>query len=307
MTKLVSSGAGHNGLNMIDPGAEGNGYKEAEVAKIINKKVVNLAKIADTSDSAGVSVIQNLNNITAKINKQADGYALSHHLNSFRDKNATGVEVLYGDIKDKPIAEKLSKAISGALGIRNRGAKDGTWLHLATNSSYGKRVLLIEWAFISNSNDMKALMKNMDKAIEAMLAVFGIKKTTNTPSKKKSNSEIAKEVKLGRWGNGQERVNRLTKAGYNAKAIQKLVDSTSTTAPKPKPKPAMKGSNLANSGYYKCPSNMNVRTGPGKEYAIVASYNKGQGFYYDKKVKGTDYIWLSYVSYSGARRYVAVV
>lgn len=40
----------------------------------------------------------------------------------------------------------------------------------------------------------------------------------------KSNQQIAIEVLMGKWGNGRDRVNRLTAAGYNASAIQKIVD-----------------------------------------------------------------------------------
>lgn len=47
--------------------------------------------------------------------------------------------------------------------------------------------------------------------------------TTSTPAKK-SIDELAKEVIQGKWGNGQDRVNRLTKAGYDAKAVQKKVN-----------------------------------------------------------------------------------
>lgn len=41
---------------------------------------------------------------------------------------------------------------------------------------------------------------------------------------KKSNEEIAKEVIAGKWGNGAERKNRLTSAGYNYNTIQSLVN-----------------------------------------------------------------------------------
>ena len=37
----------------------------------------------------------------------------------------------------------------------------------------------------------------------------------NQPAPKKSNEEIAKEVINGKWGNGEDRKNRLTLAGYN--------------------------------------------------------------------------------------------
>ena len=44
------------------------------------------------------------------------------------------------------------------------------------------------------------------------------------PSKKKSNSQIAKDVIKGLWGNGEIRKKRLTEAGYSYTAVQKLVN-----------------------------------------------------------------------------------
>lgn len=43
-------------------------------------------------------------------------------------------------------------------------------------------------------------------------------------SNRKSNEEIAKEVWQGKWGNGQDRKNRLTAAGYDYNAVQKIVN-----------------------------------------------------------------------------------
>ena len=40
----------------------------------------------------------------------------------------------------------------------------------------------------------------------------------------KSNEEVAKEVINGKWGNGEERKKRLKEAGYNYKAVQKIVN-----------------------------------------------------------------------------------
>lgn len=40
----------------------------------------------------------------------------------------------------------------------------------------------------------------------------------------KSNIQVAREVWAGKWGSGTDRVNRLTKAGYNAVYIQDLVN-----------------------------------------------------------------------------------
>lgn len=49
--------------------------------------------------------------------------------------------------------------------------------------------------------------------------------STSTPStSKKSVEEIAKEVIAGKWGNGTDRVNKLTAAGYNATTVQAKVN-----------------------------------------------------------------------------------
>lgn len=42
---------------------------------------------------------------------------------------------------------------------------------------------------------------------------------------KKSNEEIANEVIVGQWGNGEDRKNRLTSAGYDYNAIQSIVNN----------------------------------------------------------------------------------
>lgn len=49
-------------------------------------------------------------------------------------------------------------------------------------------------------------------------------KPTPTPAKK-SNEEIADEVIAGKWGNGEDRKNRLNNAGYNYNTIQAIVNN----------------------------------------------------------------------------------
>lgn len=48
--------------------------------------------------------------------------------------------------------------------------------------------------------------------------------TAVTTSSKKSIDEIAREVIQGLWGNGQDRKDRITKAGYDYSAVQKKVN-----------------------------------------------------------------------------------
>lgn len=207
---IAGSGAGHGGKktngNWRDGGAHGNGYNEADVTRTINKKIIALTGAKDTTDNLGTSVNDNLNRIAQNINKAPDGYHLSNHLNAFNGK-ATGVEVLYGDVSQKAIAAKLSKAIANALGIADRGAKDGSWLAIARGTGAGKKVLLIEWCFIDNKSDMQKLMANMDKAISAMLSVFGYSTTVQPPkpevkpsTAQNSKPKVRQITVDGKWG-----------------------------------------------------------------------------------------------------------
>ena len=47
---------------------------------------------------------------------------------------------------------------------------------------------------------------------------------TTTPSTSKTTEEVAKEVIAGKWGNGEDRKNRLIAAGYNYSLIQTKVN-----------------------------------------------------------------------------------
>lgn len=61
---------------------------------------------------------------------------------------------------------------------------------------------------------------------------FTVNPTPSEPSKK-SNEEIAEEVKQGLWGNGEDRKNRLTAAGYDYNTIQDIVNKSYQDTSKP--------------------------------------------------------------------------
>ncbi len=203
---IKSVHAGHggrkNGSSWTDPGAVGCGYKEADVARTITAMMVNKAGLKNVTDNAGTTANAIVNNVANNINKCADGWHISNHLNAFNG-SATGVEVLYGSSASKATAAKLSAAIAKALGLVDRGAKDGTWLGIARNSGAGKKVLLIEWGFIDNKKDMQALMAKMEKAVDAALAVFGYatnssnnNAATNKPSTSTTSFKVGDKVKI---------------------------------------------------------------------------------------------------------------
>lgn len=67
---------------------------------------------------------------------------------------------------------------------------------------------------------LQAAGYNYDEVQNRVNQMLNVTATTS----KKSNEEIAKEVIRGDWGNGADRKNRLTKAGYDYNAIQSLVN-----------------------------------------------------------------------------------
>ena len=79
------------------------------------------------------------------------------------------------------------------------------------------------WADAKNQIGAYSSLENAKKACKTGYAVFDSNGKQVYPAKK-SVDEVAREVIQGKWGNGAERKNRLTKAGYDYNAVQKRVN-----------------------------------------------------------------------------------
>ena len=76
-----------------------------------------------------------------------------------------------------------------------------------------------------NGNNRKTRLENAGyNYSEVQAAVNNKLSGKSTTSSKKSNETIANEVIKGLWGNGTDRKNKLTAAGYDYNAIQKIVN-----------------------------------------------------------------------------------
>lgn len=76
-----------------------------------------------------------------------------------------------------------------------------------------------------NGEDRKTRLQNAGYNYNEVQAAVNNKLSgKSTSSNKKSNETIANEVIKGLWGNGTDRKNRLTAAGYDYNAIQKIVN-----------------------------------------------------------------------------------
>lgn len=93
--------------------------------------------------------------------------------------------------------------------------------------------VLLELGFMDSLSDTPIILNEAfaDKAAKACADVIVKKANLAKKPQKKSLNEIANEVILGKWGNGEERRKRLTEAGYDYLEVQSLVNSI---ASKPK-------------------------------------------------------------------------
>jgi len=79
--------------------------------------------------------------------------------------------------------------------------------------------------FVATSCPGPYLQGRFQELADTVNAQLGENQVQNTVSNKKRNEEIAQEVIKGLWGNGEDRRNKLTSAGYNYQTIQDIVNS----------------------------------------------------------------------------------
>lgn len=147
--KTLFLSAGHS---TSDPGAVGNGLKEADVAVEIRNMVsfyLTQMGVAHALDGKGLENVP-LRNAIAQARKY--NIAVEFHCNA-GPATASGVETLSGP-KGMALGKALCAAIAAALPTKNRGAKpenSGQHARLGFVQAGG---LILELFFISNVDDV---------------------------------------------------------------------------------------------------------------------------------------------------------
>ena len=238
----VCIGHGKSQSGQYDSGAVASGYQEFKLARAIGKCLKQeLSKYNCTVDLINYDGDKNLAERIKYVNSKGYDLNMELHLNA---GGGTGPEVYYkhNSKQGKALAAAISKSIATNLGLKDRGAKT----KLISGQDYFGCVreikcmsFLVETVFIDTKGDRDKVIyasgqEQCAKAIATAVAKYyglGRKETPKpaptpkpTPSPKKSNTEIAKEVIQGKWGNGAERKKRLEDAGYDYAAVQKEVE-----------------------------------------------------------------------------------
>ena len=148
--------AGHGG---IDSGAVSkNGNKEKDITRNVAEFLCSML-IAKGYDIEFFQQKKSVNEVVEKERISKSSLFISLHCNSVENNKAGGVEVLYypNSGVGKTVSEILSKNISEYLEIKNRGAK--TRRNLAVLNGTVAPAVLVELAFLSNSNEEKLLVE----------------------------------------------------------------------------------------------------------------------------------------------------
>ena len=111
------------------------------------------------------------------------------------------------------IAEKVNKLLNSSSETVEKPTKP--------IEEVAKEVIKGLWG---NGETRKQKLTSSGYDYKAVQSIVNKLLTKTETTSKKSNNEIAKEVIKGLWGNGTERKEKLTKAGYDYKEIQKLVN-----------------------------------------------------------------------------------
>lgn len=150
---MIYLSAGHSNS---DPGAVAFGRKEADIAVEFRNIVsfylreMGISHEVDAKGTVNVPLAQ-----TLKRTKAINGTELEFHCNAAANPQATGCETLQQS-KNEALGALICKALSGALKIRNRGAKpeaSGQHARLGFVQAGG---IIVELFFITNPNDLAA-------------------------------------------------------------------------------------------------------------------------------------------------------
>ena len=151
--------------------------------------------------------------------EDADGYKKNHGMPS----NATLVDICYTfceDVESAGYYTGIYASLSWLNNQLNNSKLDrfDKWVAQWNNTGCTYKKVYSIW---QNTNSASIGGKRFDA--NKLIRDFATSSGTITSSKK-SNEEIANEVIQGKWGNGQDRKNRLTNAGYNYQAVQNIVN-----------------------------------------------------------------------------------
>lgn len=186
-----------------------------EARKVVNRVAEIMKELGEAPnifhDDTSKTQKTNVNTIVKYHNSTTRDKDVSIHFNaSKKTDKPVGVEVFYTTDANKELASKVSKAISDASGLKDRGAKHTDSLGFLNGTNKG--AILIEVCFIDSSVDVELYKKNFEAICIAIAETLAEKKYTKAESTVDSNEgkTLYYRVIAGSYNDK-----------YNAQAMQK--------------------------------------------------------------------------------------
>lgn len=166
---LINISSGHYGKStgasdLIDEVIEARKVTNM-VVKQLRIKNIGVTKI---EDNCSKNQRQNLNYLISQHNKTKRKLDVSIHFNSSgkRQTSAIGTEVLFKDYSLEKTANRISKSISIASGLLNRGAKNRNQLAFLNGTE--KPSIIIEICFVNSTTDVSIYKRKFSEICEAI-------------------------------------------------------------------------------------------------------------------------------------------
>lgn len=199
----------------IGTGASGIIDEVTENRKV-TKRVVEILRLSNVvvnhvEDNVSKNKTENLQYLISQHNKTNRQLDVSVHFNSSGTtvNKPIGVEVLY--YSQKELASKLSKAISVASGLIDRGPKERKELSFLSKTNKG--AVLLEVCFVNSSVDVELYKQNFENICQTIATTLmnhlGL---SSTPTKEVSTPQLLNKT-------GREEIQQLLKMARNSKII----------------------------------------------------------------------------------------
>jgi N-acetylmuramoyl-L-alanine amidase len=165
---MVFISAGHNPKGIkVDPGAVGNGFREADLAiefsDLVIKECLRLGlKVIQDKDD------ERLGTYLERIKTGSGSVVIEFHFDAAASTSATGTTALIeaeADRLDKAFAKELVELTSKTFGIKNRGVITEKESHRGSLGLMREEgiICLLELCFISNKQDVQLYKTNKEK------------------------------------------------------------------------------------------------------------------------------------------------
>lgn len=247
MKIMILCGHGKDG-NSYDPGAIGCGYREAEETIKYGNLIAKYLRQYAAVDVYEGNMYHYLFESGHTYDFTSYDYVLECHMNAAANASGHGTEIFVTTHeKEITVEQAIMKRLSQYFTLRDNdavfdGVKRYNWGVINAIKTQDKvSSALLELCFITNQADMNTYKAKLDTICKDIaegiaegfqLSASGstVKVPSNAPvakpvtSDKKSIETIAREVMNGAWGNGSDRQNRITAAGYDYQAVQAKVN-----------------------------------------------------------------------------------